>query len=57
MLNILEKKQNIFDYKSLDTHIKKEKNKIEYKENNKVQDKLDKKEYKNTIYYPYSSKE
>jgi hypothetical protein len=57
MLNILEKKKNIFDYKSLNSLKKKEKNKIEYKENNVRKDKLDKKEYNNMIYYPSSSKE
>jgi hypothetical protein len=57
MLNILEKKKNIFDYKSLNSITKKEKNKIEYKENNVIQDKLDQKEYNNMIYYPSSSKE
>lgn len=55
MLNILEKKQNIFDYKSLDTY--KKEDKIQCKENNPIQDKLDQKEYKNTIYYTSSSKE
>jgi hypothetical protein len=57
MLNILDKKKNIFDYKSLNSITKKEKNKIEFKENNVIQDKLNQKEYNNMIYYPSSSKE
>jgi hypothetical protein len=57
MINILEKKKNIFDYKSLNSITKKEKNKIEFKENYVIQDKLDQKEYNNMIYYPSSSKE
>jgi hypothetical protein len=56
MLNILEKKKNIFDYKTLDTHIIKE-HEIECKKNNPIQDKLDINEYKNIIYYTPSSKE
>jgi hypothetical protein len=56
MLNILKKKQNIFGYRELDAHIKKEKNEIVCKEKNNLQDKLDIKEYKNTIFYP-SNKE
>jgi hypothetical protein len=57
MLNILKKKQDIFGYLELDASIKKGnviKNKE--KEKNYIQDKLDTKEYKNTIFYP-SNKE
>lgn len=46
MLNILKKKQKFYDYKPIDTN----------KQNNYVQN-LDKNEYKNTIYYPSSTKE
>ena len=64
MLNILETQKNFFDYKSLDSHIIPEKNKIQLVddkkqdiENNKIQNRLDVKEYKNMIYYPSSNKE
>lgn len=56
MLNILEKKQNTFDYKSLDTTIKKE-NKVLFRENYNIQNKQAKNEYNNIIYYTYSTKE
>jgi hypothetical protein len=55
MLNILKKKKNIFGYLELDAQITK-KNKIKSKEKDHLQDKLDRKEYKNTIFYP-SNKE
>jgi ribosomal VAR1-like protein len=50
MLNILKKKQNIYDNKSLNIYINKERD-------NKILDKLNKSEYENIIYYPSSSKE
>jgi hypothetical protein len=56
MLNILKKKKNIFGYLELDTDLKKIKNEIKFKEKDHIQDKLDIKEYKNTIFYP-SNKE
>ena len=49
MLNILKNKQNTYNDNSL--------NSLTNKEKNKLQDKLDKNEYKNIIYYPSSSKE
>lgn len=50
MINILKKKQNIYDNKSLNIYINKERD-------NKILDKLNKSEYENIIYYPSSSKE
>jgi len=57
MLNILKKKQVISGYLELDAPMKKG-NVIKSKEKEKdfIQDKLDTKEYKNTIFYP-SNKE
>ena len=55
MLNILKKKKNIFGYLELDTKLKKKQNEIKFKKD-PIQDKFDRKEYKNTIFYP-SNKE
>ena len=57
MLNILKKKQATFGYLELDAPIRKG-SEIKNKEKEKkyIQDKLDTKEYKNTIFYP-SNKE
>ena len=51
MLNILKKKQKSFSDKSLNIHF------MNKEKNCKIQNKSDKDEYKNIIYYPSSSKE
>lgn len=56
MLNIFNKKKNNFGYSALDPLIKKEKNEIKFKNKKNIQGQLDRKEYKNTIFYP-SAKE
>ena len=50
MLNILKKNKNIYDNKSLNIYINKQRD-------NKILNKLNRSEYENIIYYPYSSKE
>jgi hypothetical protein len=55
MLNILKKKKNSYGYLELDTQLK-TKYDIKCKEKDYIQDELDRKEYKNTIFYP-SNKE
>ena len=55
MLNILKKKKNSYGYLELDTQLK-TKNDIKCQEKDYIQDELDRKEYKNTIFYP-SNKE
>ena len=58
MLNIWKNKKNFFAYNPSDGFLDKEKerNIIGYKEKDKIQDKEDYREYKNTVFYP-SNKE
>jgi hypothetical protein len=51
MLNIFKTKQKNFNDKSLSTHYKNK------EQNVKIQNKLNKNEYKNIIFYPSSTKE
>src|ERR1700712_1414709 len=60
MLNIFKKKQKNYDYKSLNNNNNNNNNNtnsINIHENLQMPGKIDKKEYKNLIFYPSSTKE